>query len=135
MFSGFSGLDGPWDVELIRKWIVNGVDVGVGEEFFVRAVCLGNCQGGRCFLRLREIAGRDGHDTCVFALLHCWENFLETDIGGAEDSPAKLLVHDGNDNSWGGDRPSGAKALAAFQRRLCTGSSPYPSLQCAFPQA
>ena len=40
VLAGFGGLDGPGDVELVGQGIVDGVDVGIGEQFFVGAVCL-----------------------------------------------------------------------------------------------
>ena len=79
MLAGLGGFDGPGDMKLIGKRIVDGVDVGVGEKFFVGAVSRGNAMGGRCLLSLREIAGCDGGDTGVLALLHGGDDFLETD--------------------------------------------------------
>ena len=102
MLAGFGGFDGPGDVELIGKRIVDGVDIGVGEKFFVRAVSRGNAMGGRCLLSLREIAGCDGDDAGVLALLHGGDDFLEADGGGAENSPAELVGHGGNDKGESG---------------------------------
>ncbi len=38
VFAGLRGLDGPGHVELVGQGIVDRVDVGIGEELFVRAV-------------------------------------------------------------------------------------------------
>ena len=35
VLAGFSRLDGPGNVKMIRKRIVDGVDIGVGEKFFI----------------------------------------------------------------------------------------------------
>ena len=91
MLAGFRSLDGQGNVELIGQRIVNGVDLGVGEEFLVGAVGTGDAKRGCCFLSLHEIAGSDANDAGVLAPLHGGNDFLETDIGGAEDSPAEFL--------------------------------------------
>jgi hypothetical protein len=31
MLAGFSSLDRPWDMKLVRQWIVNRIDIRVGE--------------------------------------------------------------------------------------------------------
>ena len=38
VLASFCGFDGPGDMQLIGKGIVNGVDFRVGKEFFVRAI-------------------------------------------------------------------------------------------------
>jgi len=85
-------------VELIGKRVVDGVDVGVDEEFFVGTVSRGNFQGCRGLLGAGEIARCDGDDGGALAPLHGGNDFLETDGGGAKHSPAKFVGHDGNDN-------------------------------------
>ena len=42
VLAGLRGFDGPGDVQVVGERIVDGVDVGVGEECFVGAVSLGN---------------------------------------------------------------------------------------------
>ncbi len=93
VFTCFRGPDGPGDVQLIGKGIVDDVDRRVGEEFFVRAVGRGNTERGRCLPSLRKVAGCDGRDSRVLALLHGGEDFLEADGSGAENSPAKFVLH------------------------------------------
>jgi len=61
MLAGLGGLDGPGNVKLVGKWIVDSVDVGVGEKFFVGAVGASDAMGGRGLLRLRKIARRYGY--------------------------------------------------------------------------
>ena len=97
VLAGFSGLDGPGDVEMMGKRIVDGVDSRIGDEFFIRAVSGGNAKRGCCLPSPGQIAGCDGHDAAVLAELHARDDFLETDIGGAEYSPVKLLLHARND--------------------------------------
>ena len=77
MLASFGSFDGPRDMEMIGKRIVDGVDIRVSEEFFVRAVSRGNAESGRRLLGLRQIAGCDGGDTGVLALLHGRNHFLE----------------------------------------------------------
>src|ERR1700683_230379 len=103
MLASLGGFYCPWNVELVGKRIVNGVDVGVGDKLFVRTVSSGNALGGCRLFRLREIAGRNRHDCGVFALLHGGDDFPETDGGGAENSPAEFFGHGRNDKGrgWG----------------------------------
>jgi hypothetical protein len=91
--------DGPGDVKLIGERVVDGVDIGVGEELFVRSVSGGDAKGGCCFLSLRKIAGCDTNYARIATLLHGRDNFLEADSRGAENSPAELLGHGNNDKS------------------------------------
>ena len=62
VLAGFRSFDGPRDVKLIGKRIVDDVDIRVGEEIFVRAVGRWDAEGGCCFPGLREMAGCDGCD-------------------------------------------------------------------------
>ena len=115
MFAGFGGFCRPGDVELVGQGIVDGVDVGIGEEFFVGAVCLGDIECGGGFSGLVEVAGGDGIDGGEAAELHGGQNFLQADVGGAQDSPAKLLGHAQNSRPDLPRTPTG-----------CGGSAPIP---------
>lgn len=90
-------------MKLVGKRIVDGVDVGVGEKFFVGAVGGRNAVGGRGLLRLHEIAGRDGYYARVFPALHGRNDFPESDGRGAENSPAEFLGHGSNDKGETGE--------------------------------
>ena len=46
-------------------------------------------------LRLPEIARSDGDYAGILPQLHGGDDFFDTDGGGAENSPAKLLTHAG----------------------------------------
>ena len=91
MLAGFGGFDGPGNVKLIGERIVDGVDIGIGEQLFVGAVGGWDAERGGRFLRLGEIAGCDGGHGGVLALLHGGKDFLEADGRGAEDSPRIFL--------------------------------------------
>src|ERR1017187_2662595 len=92
VLASFGSSDGPRDMEMIGKRIVDGVDIRVSDEFFVRTVSRGNAESGRRLLGLRQAAGCDGDDPGVLALLHGGNDFL-ADAGGAENSPAELAGH------------------------------------------
>ena len=47
MLAGLGGLHGQRHVQLIGQRIVDGVDVGIGEQFFIRAVSRGECRACR----------------------------------------------------------------------------------------
>lgn len=87
VLTGFEGLDGPGDVEVIGEGVIDGVDIGIGEEFLVGAVGAGDAElvGGGA--GLGEFAGGDGEDLTMLALLHGGDDFIETDFGGTEDAP------------------------------------------------
>ena len=65
------GLDRPRHMQVVGQRIVDGVDVRVGEQLFVRAVGRGNAERGRLLLRLRKIARGDGNDCGKFAPAAC----------------------------------------------------------------
>src|SRR5271165_7190352 len=62
VLAGFSGLDRPGNVKLVGQGIVDGVDIWVGEEFFVGSVGGWNAKAGGSFPGLAEITGCDGVD-------------------------------------------------------------------------
>ena len=95
MLARLGGLDGPGNMEMVGQRIVDGVDVGVGQQLFVGAVGGGNAERGRGLLRLGQIARGDGNDGGMFALLHAGDHFFQANVGGAEDSPANLVGHRG----------------------------------------
>jgi len=93
VLAGFGGFRGPGNVKLIGERIVNGVDFRIGEELLVRAIGFGNVESGGGFSGFFEVARGDCGDGCESALLHGGQNFLEADVGGTQDSPAKLPRH------------------------------------------
>ena len=62
VLASFGGVDGPGNVELVGKGIVNSVDVGVGEEFFVGAVGGGNVELRGYGAGAGKVTGGDGGD-------------------------------------------------------------------------
>src|SRR6266700_7653953 len=93
MFSRFKRFDRPGYMQVIGKWIINSVNVGVSEQFFVRAIHMGNAQLRCRSCALFQVARYYGIKFDVFALLHGGNNFADANIGSTEDSPA-YLVHD-----------------------------------------
>ena len=49
MLTGLGGLDRPWDVKLVRKRIVDCIDIRVGKQLFIGAVGGGYLQCTRRF--------------------------------------------------------------------------------------
>ena len=93
VLAGFGGADGPGDVELVGERVVDGVDVGVGEEFFVGAVGGGDVELRGDGAGFGEVARGDGGDGGVLAALHGGDDFSDADAGGGEDAPADFFVH------------------------------------------
>src|ERR1700678_4564559 len=90
MLARLGGLDGPRHMVLVGQRIVDGVDLGVGEQILIRSVGLGNAQCLSRVLRLDQITRGDGRDHGQLAFLHPRNHFLDADVGGAEHSPANL---------------------------------------------
>jgi hypothetical protein len=99
MLSGFSqstclpasaAFVGQRNMQLVGQRIVDGVDVGIGEQLLVGAVGRGNPELGGCLAGFGEIARGDGGDGGELALLHGGDHFFEADVGGAEHAEAKL---------------------------------------------
>jgi len=55
---------------VVGQRVVDGLNVGVGKEFGIGAVGLGDTQRVSHLLRLRQRAGGDGTDVALLALLH-----------------------------------------------------------------
>ncbi len=58
MLAGLGGLDGQRHVQLIGQRIVDGIDVGIGEQLFVRAVGRGNVRVRRPLRVLSQDRGK-----------------------------------------------------------------------------
>src|SRR5208337_1306098 len=85
VLASFGSSDGPGDMEMIGKRIVDGVDIRISDEFFVRTVSRGNTKSSRRLLGLRQAAGGDGDDTGVLTLLHGGDDF-PANTGSAQNS-------------------------------------------------
>ena len=95
VLAGFGGLDCPGNVQLIGQRIVDGVDVGVGEQLLVGAVGRGNTKLAGRLAGFGQIARGDGGNRGELALLHGGDHFFEADVGSAEDAKAKFRGHRG----------------------------------------
>jgi len=81
-------------VELVGERIVDGVDVGVGEEFLIATVGLRNIEGSGGGAGGVEAARGDGVYRRELAELHGGEDFFYADVCGAEYAPADFGGHD-----------------------------------------
>src|ERR1043165_9911209 len=81
---------------MIGQRIVDGVDIGIGEQFLVGSVSLRDAQFARGGLRASEVARGDAGDLAVSAVLHGWDHAVDRDAGGAQDAPTDLLHKDKN---------------------------------------
>ncbi len=94
MLAGAGGADGPFDVEVIGKGVVDDVDGGVGEEFVVGAVGGGDAEGGGVGLGGGEIAGADGGDFERFGAEEGGDDLGTGEFRGAQNAPAETSGHD-----------------------------------------
>ena len=120
VLAGFGGADGPGDVELVGKRIVDGVDAGVGEEFFVGAVGGGDVELGGDGAGFGQVAGGDGGDCGKLAALHGGDDFSDADAGSGENAPADFFVH-GNRVQGAGYRVQRREGRS--QRKVCLTAS------------
>ena len=79
-------------MEVVGQRIVDGFDVGIGDQLLVRPVSLGDAKVSGHLLRSREITGRDGGDLAELAALHSGDDLLASDLGRAENAPTYGLV-------------------------------------------
>jgi hypothetical protein len=84
----FGCLDGPGYVKVVGKRVVDYVNLRVGEKLFIRAVDLFDSEVAGWLFSLGAIARGDGGDVGQLALLHCGNDFLDADCGGAQHTPA-----------------------------------------------
>ena len=84
-------LDRPGHVQVVRQRVVDGVDVGVGEQLFVRSVGLRDAQRrgrGRCaFSRSRDAIAVTSRP---LAALHGRDDFVGRDLRDAEHAPTNF---------------------------------------------
>src|SRR5450756_2507184 len=73
---------------MIRQGIVDRLDVGIVDQFLIRAVRPGNAQAVRGCPRLCNIPRCNGDHLCQRASAHPGNDFLQRDVGGAEYPPA-----------------------------------------------
>src|SRR5579863_5872842 len=93
MFAGFRRFDRPRHMHLIRQRVVDRVDVRVGEQLFIRSVRRYTPQRVGRLPSFVQVARCNGCHGGELAMLHGRQYLLESDIGSAESTPAKLLRH------------------------------------------
>ena len=78
---------------MVRQRVVNGFDFGITQELFVRTIGFRDSQRPSGFLGLVEIARCDGANRAPFAFLHGGYGFANSEVSGAQDSPANFVRH------------------------------------------
>ena len=91
MLARFGCLDGPRHVQMIGQRIINDVDLGIGQQLFVRTVGAPDPQILRRFLRFGEIARRNGGDFRKLAMPHAWNDAAHRNSGHAQNTPAEFF--------------------------------------------
>src|ERR1700726_4001195 len=92
MLTSLGSLDRPGHMKMIWKRIVNRFDVGIVEQFLVRAVRFGDANGARRGFGFGVIARGDAHYLSPLALLHCRDYFANSDGSSAENSPSNFFA-------------------------------------------
>ena len=89
VLAGLERRDRPGHVQVIGQRVVDRVDVRIGQQFFVRAVGLGDAQSFRPRLGPGpDRARRWPRSRSCAAALHGRNDFLDADLGRAQNSPA-----------------------------------------------
>jgi hypothetical protein len=96
MFARFRSFDRPGDVKLVGEWIVDGLNLRVGEQLFVRSIGLRDAQGACNLLGLAQVARGNRAHLDPITLLHGRQDFLNPDCGRAQNSPANFVWHTGS---------------------------------------
>src|ERR1700686_2003663 len=77
---------------MIRKRIVDRVDLRIGEQLLIRTVRFGNAERARGVFGLPQISGSDRVYRSAFAFLHGRDYFLERDSGSSQNSPTDFVA-------------------------------------------
>jgi len=88
----FRGADRPRHVQVIRERIVDGLDVGIGEELLVRTIRPLDAELPCRTLRLAQLARSDRDDAASRAALHRGCDLLHGNVRRAENPPADACV-------------------------------------------
>jgi hypothetical protein len=88
MFTRAHRSNRPFRVQAIRQWVVDGVNLGVGEQRFVGFDTAGNSQFLSETLRLVQVAARDRGDRDTLRGPH-GQREAARNAGGTENSDAK----------------------------------------------
>src|SRR5947209_8620771 len=76
---------------MIGQRIVYGVDLGIGQHLFVRAVCFGNSEQARCRFGVGQAAGSDGGDLAELSQLHGRNHLRGGNARDAQYTPSDFL--------------------------------------------
>src|SRR5690606_39997729 len=88
MLAGLEGVNRPGHMEMVGKRVVDGVDLGIGEQGLVAAMGAGDAQFfGSSFCRGR-ISGANRDDFAQIATLHGGNHLLRANFCSTQDSPA-----------------------------------------------
>jgi hypothetical protein len=90
VLAGLGCFDGPGNMQLVGQRVVDGLDLRIGQQFFVRSVSVGDAQRARCFLGLVVVARSDGSHLAPLTLLHGRDDLLHPDGGRAQNSPSNF---------------------------------------------
>ena len=102
VLASFGGPNRPRDVKMIGQRVVDRLDVGIGEQFFVRSVQLRYSQRrrrGRSFFRVSRC---DRRHVTPFPRLHRRHDLLDRDTSSSEHTPTHFFHAHIIDPAWGG---------------------------------
>ena len=86
-----SASGGERHVQVVGQRVVNSLNAGVFQQGFIRAIGLGNAPAGRRALGLRQRARGYRVHRAKLALLQGRDDFLATDLGGAQHAPTDFF--------------------------------------------
>jgi hypothetical protein len=78
-------------MQVVGQRIVDCLDLGIGEQSFIRVVSFGNAERSRGFARAIASARGDRADLAPFTFLHSRKYFLRPDASRAEHAPDDFL--------------------------------------------
>ncbi len=91
MLARCGGLQRQWHVEMVRQRVVDGLDLRIGQQLLIRAVCFRNTERIRGLTGGFRRARGDRPNLEQFALLHAGQHSLQSDLRGADDTPGDFL--------------------------------------------
>ncbi len=89
----FGGPDRPFGVEVVGQRVVDDVDAGIGQQFFIAAVGLGNIPLGRIGLGALQIPAGDGGQFAPGRFTNGLDQ-RAVDVGGRQKRPTQGVAHE-----------------------------------------